>query len=166
MFSMFKIFGDTFRELFLKFYFQSYLLMERSLRIRSQNNLTIREMLLLGFLERMKNNNSHTVMNVAKYLQVSAPVISSSVKSLIRKGYIKKVLNPEDNRIFFLELTEKGIISNKRSFQFTERILGKSVGKLSVFDIKALMKAFQIVETVIDEENALLDTEEPKKDDK
>jgi DNA-binding MarR family transcriptional regulator len=163
---MFKIFGDTFRELFLKFYFQSYLLMERSLRIRSQNNLTIREMLLLGFLERMKNNNSHTVMNVAKYLQVSAPVISSSVKSLIRKGYIKKVLNPEDNRIFFLELTEKGIISNKRSFQFTERILGKSVGKLSVFDIKALMKSFQIVETVIDEENALLDTEEPKKDDK
>ena len=166
MFSMFKIFGDTFRELFLKFYFQSYLLMERSLRIRSQNNLTIREMLLLGFLERMKINNSHTVMNVAKYLQVSAPVISSSVKSLIRKGYIKKVLNPEDNRIFFLELTEKGIVSNKRSFQFTERILGKSVGKLSVFDIKALMKAFQIVETVIDEENALLDTEEPKKDDK
>jgi DNA-binding MarR family transcriptional regulator len=138
--------------------------MERSLRIRSQNNLTIREMLLLGFLERMKNNNSHTVMNVAKYLQVSAPVISSSVKSLIRKGYIKKVLNPEDNRIFFLELTEKGIVSNQRSFQFTERILGKSVGKLSVFDIKALMKAFQIVETVIDEENALLDTEELKKD--
>jgi DNA-binding MarR family transcriptional regulator len=138
--------------------------MERSLRIRSKNNLTIREMLLLGFLERMKINNSHTVMNVAKYLQVSAPVISSSVKSLIRKGYIKKVLNPEDNRIFFLELTEKGIVSNKRSFQFTERILGKSVGKLSVFDIKALMKAFQIVETVIDEENALLDTEELKKD--
>ena len=162
MFSMFKIFGNNFRELFLKFYFQSYLLMERSLRIRSQNNLTIREMLLLGFLERMKKNNSHTVMNVAKYLQVSAPVISSSVKSLIRKGYIKKVLNTEDNRIFFLELTEKGISSNQRSFQFTERILSKSVGKLSLFDIKALMKAFQLVETVIDEENELLDGEESK----
>ncbi len=163
---MFKIFGDTFKELFLKFYFQSYLLMERSLRIRSQNKLTIREMLLLGFLERTKKNNDHTVMNIAKYLQVSAPVISISVKSLIRKGYIKKILNPEDNRSFFLELTDKGVISNQRSFQFTERILGKSVGKLSVFDIKSLMKAFQIVETVIDEENALLDTEEPIKDDK
>ena len=65
MYRMFKIFGDTFRELFLKFYFQSYLLMERSLRIRSQNKLTIREMLLLGFLERMKKNNDHTVMNIA-----------------------------------------------------------------------------------------------------
>ncbi len=161
---MFKIFGDTFKELFLKFYFQSYLLIERSLRIRSQNKLTIREMLLLGFLDRMKKNNNHTVMNIAKYLQVSAPVISSSVKSLVRKGYIKKVLNPEDNRIFFLELTEKGITSNKRSFEFTERIMGKSIGKLSVFDIKALMKTFQIVENAVDEENALLDGEELKKE--
>jgi DNA-binding MarR family transcriptional regulator len=110
----------------------------------------------------MKKNNDHTVMNIAKYLQVSAPVISSSVKSLIRKGYIKKVLNTEDNRIFFLELTEKGISSNQRSFQFTERILSKSVGKLSVFDVKALMKAFQLVETVIDEENESLDGEESK----
>ena len=160
---MFKIFGDTFRELFLKFYFQSYLLMERSLRIRSKNNLTIREMLLLGFLERMKKNNNHTVMNIANYLQVSPPIISSSVKSLIRKGYIKKVLNREDNRFYFLELTQRGIISNQRSFQFTERILGKSVGKLSVFDIKALMKAFKIVETIVDEENQLLDSEEVKK---
>jgi DNA-binding MarR family transcriptional regulator len=159
---MFKIFGDTFRELFLKFYFQSYLLMERSLRIRSKNNLTIREMLLLGFLERMKKNNNHTLMNVAKYLQVSPPVISSSVKSLMRKGYLIKVLNPEDNRIFFLELTEKAKLSNQRSFQFTERILGKSVGKMTLFDIKALKKSFQIVETVIDEENQLLDAEELK----
>jgi DNA-binding MarR family transcriptional regulator len=159
---MFKIFGDTFRELFLKFYFQSYLLMERSLRIRSKNNLTIREMLLLGFLDRMKRNNNHTLMNVAKYLQVSPPVISSSVKSLVRKGYLIKVLNSEDNRIFFLELTEKAKLSNQRSFQFTERILGKSVGKMTLFDIKALKKSFQIVETVIDEENQLLDAEELK----
>lgn len=157
------MFGDTFKELFLKFYFQSYLLMERSLRIRSQNKLTIREMLLLGFLERMKKSSQHTVMNVAKYLQVSPPVISSSVKSLIRKGYIKKVLNTDDNRFFFLELTEKATISNQRSFQFTERILAKSVGKLSIFEIKALMKAFNIVERVVDEENQLLDTEEVKK---
>jgi DNA-binding MarR family transcriptional regulator len=121
-------------------------------------------MLLLGFLERMKNNNEHTVTNISKYLQVSPPIVSSSVKSLIRKGYIKKILNTSDNRIFFLELTEKGVISNQRSFQFTERILGKSIGKLNVFDIKALMKAFNIVEMVIDEENELLDSEELKKD--
>lgn len=157
---MFKIFGDNFQDIFLKFYFQSYLLIERSLRIRSQNKLSLREMLLVGLLDRMKKNNSHTVMNIAKYLQVSPPVISSSVKSLIRKGYLRKALNPEDNRIFFLELTEKGQLSNQRSFQFADKLLKKSMGRISLFDARALIKAFNVVEKVIDEENKLLDDEE------
>ena len=159
---MFKIFGNDFQELFLKFYFQAYLLIERSLRIRSQNNITIREMLLLGFLDRLKKTGNNTVMNVAKYLQVSPPVISNSVKSLIRKGYIKKVLNPEDNRIFFLELTEKGQQSNLRSFNLGGKLVKNSVGKLSLFDIRALIKAFKVVENVIDQENQELDREEQK----
>ena len=156
---MANIFGSDFKELFLKFYFQSYLLIERSLRIRSQNKLTIREMLLLGILERMKKNNDHTVMNIAKYLQVSPPVISNSIKSLIRKGYLNKVLNPEDNRIFFLELTEKGHFSNQRSFNFGDKMVKKSVGKMSLFDINSLIKVFKIVENIIDEENQILDAE-------
>ncbi len=157
---MFKIFGDNFQDLFLKFYFQAYLLIERSLRIRSQNKLTIREMLLVGLLDRMKKNNNHTVMNIAKYLQVSPPVISNSIKSLIRKGYLKKVLNTNDNRVYFLELTEQGKLSNQRSFQFGDKLVKKSVGNLSLFDIRSIIKAFKIVEKVIDEENRILDTEE------
>jgi|1048.fasta_scaffold03880_5 DNA-binding MarR family transcriptional regulator len=157
---MFKIFGDNFQDLFLKFYFQAYLLIERSLRIRSQNKLTIREMLLVGLLDRMKKNNDHTVMNIAKYLQVSPPVISNSVKSLIRKGYLKKVLNTNDNRVYFLELTEQGKLSNQRSFQFGDKLVKKSVGNLSLFDIRSIIKAFKIVEKVIDEENRILDNEE------
>jgi len=160
---MFKIFGDNFKELFLKFFFQSYLLIERSLRIRSNNSLTMREMLLLGMLERLKKTNNHTVMNLAKYLQVSPPIISNSVKSLIRKDYLKKVLNPEDNRIFFLELTEKGILSNQRSFSFSEKLLNKGLGKISLFDIRSLLKSFKVIESVIDEENQALDVEEEKK---
>jgi DNA-binding MarR family transcriptional regulator len=160
---MFKIFGDNFRDTFLKFYFQAYLLIERSLRIRSNNQLSVREMLLLGLLERMKATNSHTAMNVAKYLQVSPPVISNSIKSLIRKGYLYKVLNLDDNRIYFLEMTEKGTQSNKNSFQFSDRLVSKGIKKLSPFDLLALKKVFQIVETVIDEENQILDEEDSKK---
>jgi DNA-binding MarR family transcriptional regulator len=157
---MFKLFEDNFKDNFLKFYFQSYLLMERSLRIRSKNQLTIREMLVLGFLDRFKKHNHHTVMNVAKYLQVSPPIISSSVKSLIRKGYLKKVINHNDNRSFFLELTEKGSISNQNSNQLSHKFIQQSMKKLSPFDIKPLRKAFRIVEQIVDEENRLLDQEE------
>lgn len=159
---MLKIFGDDFKELFLKFYFQSFLLIERSLRIRSGNQLTMREMLLLGLLSRLKKNNANTVMNISKYLQVSPPIISSSVKSLIRKGYLQKTLNQEDNRSFFLELTEKGQQSNERSFRFGDRLVKKSIGKLSLFDLKSITKSFKLVELVVDEENQILDQEESK----
>ena len=160
---MFKIFGDNFKELFLKFFFQSYLLIERSLRIRSNNSLTMREMLLLGMLERLKKTNNHTVMNLAKYLQVSPPIISNSVKSLIRKNYLTKVLNPDDNRIYFLELTEKGILSNQNSLNFSEKMMKKGMGKISLFDIRSLLKSFKAIESVIDEENQALDVEEKNK---
>jgi DNA-binding MarR family transcriptional regulator len=160
---MFKIFGDNFKELFLKFFFQSYLLIERSLRIRSNNSLTMREMLLLGMVERLKKTNNHTVMNIAKYLQVSPPIISNSVKSLIRKNYLTKVLNPDDNRIYFLELTEKGILSNQNSLNFSEKMMKKGMGKISLFDIRSLLKSFKAIESVIDEENQALDLEEQKK---
>jgi DNA-binding MarR family transcriptional regulator len=160
---MFKIFGDNFKELFLKFFFQSYLLIERSLRIRSNNSLTMREMLLLGMVERLKKTNNHTVMNIAKYLQVSPPIISNSVKSLIRKNYLTKVLNPDDNRIYFLELTEKGILSNQNSLNFSEKMMKKGMGKISLFDIRSLLKSFKAIESVIDEENQALDLEEKNK---
>jgi DNA-binding MarR family transcriptional regulator len=160
---MFKIFGDNFKELFLKFFFQSYLLIERSLRIRSNNSLTMREMLLLGMLERLKKTNNHTVMNIAKYLQVSPPIISNSVKSLIRKNYLTKVLNPDDNRIYFLELTEKGILSNQNSLNFSEKMMKKGMEKISLFDIRSLLKSFKAIESVIDEENQALDLEEKNK---
>lgn len=160
---MFKIFKDNFQDNFLKFYFQSFLLIERSLRIRSQNQLTIREMLLLGLIERMKINNAHTAMNIAKYLQVSPPIISASIKSLIRKGYINKVLNLDDNRIYYLEMTEKGIQSNQRSFDFSNRLIEKGTKKLSALDMLALRKAFKIIEAVVDEENQILDKEEANK---
>lgn len=159
---MIKIFEDNFRDNFLKFYFQSFLLIERSLRIRSQHQLSMREMLLLGLLERMKLNQANTAMNIAKYLQVSPPVISTSIKSLIRKGYLKKVLNLEDNRIYYLEMTEKGIQSNRRSFEFSHRLIEKGTKKLSALDLIVLRKAFKLIETIVDEENQLLDLEEGK----
>jgi DNA-binding MarR family transcriptional regulator len=159
---MIKIFEDNFRDNFLKFYFQSFLLIERSLRIRSQHQLSMREMLLLGLLERMKLNQANTAMNIAKYLQVSPPVISTSIKSLIRKGYLKKVLNLEDNRIYYLEMTEKGIQSNRRSFEFSNRLIEKGTKKLSALDLIVLRKAFKLIETIVDEENQLLDQEEGK----
>jgi DNA-binding MarR family transcriptional regulator len=134
--------------------------MERSLRIRSKNNITIREMMLINLVDRLSETKHNTLSNLANYLQVSLPVVSVSVKSLIRKGYMSKKLNLDDNRIYHLQLTEKGRTHIKNSLVFSERLLKQGMKKLSPFDIAALKKAFEAAELAIDLENQQLDIEE------
>lgn len=157
---MFKIFKDQFNEVFLKFYFQSYLLIERSLRIRSKNQISIREMMLINMVDRLKESHNNTLSNIASYLQVSPPVISVSVKSLIRKGYLTKRLNLDDNRVYYLDLTEKGQSHIKNALAFSERLFKQGMKKLTPFDIAVLKKVFSAAEAAVDEENKQLDLEE------
>jgi DNA-binding MarR family transcriptional regulator len=98
---MFKLFSDSVNENFLKFYFQALMLLERRLRMKTHGNLTLREVMVIAIIDRLAKTKKNTHTNVVKYLQVSAPVISTTIKSLIRKGYLVKRINNEDNRFFF-----------------------------------------------------------------
>ena len=157
---MFKLFDDSFNDSFLKVYFQSLLLLERRLRIVTNNALTLREVMILSIIDRLAETKRNTSGNIALYLQVSPPVISTSIKTLIKKGYVVKRINHDDNRYFYLDLTEKGKESNKKSLQFNSKIIQKIIGNLSPFDLKSIYKLFKTTEQIIDKENKSLDIEE------
>jgi len=154
---MLKVFKDSSNEALLKIYFQTYLLIERSLRIRSHHQLTIREMMMVNLIERLAETNRNTPSALAEYLQVSLPIISTSVKSLIRKGYITKKMNHDDNRVSFLQVTQKGKQSNMNSLNLSENLIEKSFKQLNPFELKGLQKLLKMLEKVIDEENKTLD---------
>jgi hypothetical protein len=42
-------------------------------------------------------------------------------------------------------------------------LFNKGLGKISLFDIRSLLKSFKVIESVIDEENQVLDLEEKNK---
>jgi len=157
---MFKLFDDSFNDSFIKVYFQSLLLLERRLRIVTNNALTLREVMVLSIIDRLAKTKRNTSGNIALYLQVSPPVISTSIKTLIKKGYVIKRINHDDNRYFYLDLTEKGKESNKNSLQFNSKIIQKIIGNLSPFDLKGIYKLFKTTEQIIDQENKSLDIEE------
>lgn len=159
---MFKLFDNSFNDSFIKIYFQSLLLLERRLRIMTNNALTLREVMVLSIIDRLAKTKRNTSGNIASYLQVSPPVISTAIKTLVRKGYVTKRINHDDNRFFYLDLTEKGNESNKKSIEFNGHIMKKVVGNLSPFDIKGIYKLFKSIELIIDEENKVLDEEEKK----
>jgi DNA-binding MarR family transcriptional regulator len=157
---MFKLFSDSVNENFLKFYFQALMLLERRLRMKTHGNLTLREVMVIAIIDRLAKTKKNTHTNVVKYLQVSAPVISTTIKSLIRKGYLVKRINNEDNRFFFIELTQKGQQSNKNSSEFNNYLANKALLHLTPFDVKSIYKFFKISEKIIDEENKILDEQE------
>lgn len=45
---------------------------------------------------------------IAKEFNITKPTLSDSVKLLIKRKYVTKVVNPTDQRSFYLTLTEKG----------------------------------------------------------
>jgi DNA-binding MarR family transcriptional regulator len=83
---MFKLFDDSFNDSFIKVYFQSLLLLERRLRIVTNNALTLREVMVLSIIDRLAKTKRNTSGNIALYLHVSPPVISTSIKTLVKKG--------------------------------------------------------------------------------
>lgn len=52
----------------------------------------------------------NTLTNIAKEFNLKKSTISDSINSLIKKGYLQKEINLEDNRISNLKLTEKSIL--------------------------------------------------------
>jgi hypothetical protein len=75
-------------------------------------------------------------------------------------------MNHEDNRYFFLDLTDKGKLSNENSLAINQRLISQVMKKVSPFDIKGIIKFFKISEALIDAENRDLDELEAKKVDK
>ncbi len=62
----------------------------------------------LPILEYVKKNGRCTQKEIADYLQVSPPSIATSVKRLVKRGYLSKTIDENDQRATLIELTEAG----------------------------------------------------------
>lgn len=125
------LFKDDAIEQMMKIYTIVYLLTERSLRVRNKDNITLREALILESIYRLVDEKRNIPSQLAKYLNVSLPSLSTTIKSLMRKKYIRKRLSTEDNRFYFLDLTQKGIDFNIKNRLFRESLSMKAFGPLT-----------------------------------
>lgn len=77
---------------------------------KSQSLIPKSEYFLISLLLKHYRDNESllTSRDIANLIHVSSPAISRTVKSLVQKGWIKQIDNPEDRRNIFLEVTEEG----------------------------------------------------------
>lgn len=69
------------------------------------SEITMRQMLYLESISRL---DKPTFGDLANYLEVTPPSVSGIIKKLIQMGYVHKERSPEDGRVYFLSLTDRG----------------------------------------------------------
>jgi len=63
---------------------------------------------LMQAIGRLPNENPWTVGSIAREMHMTLAYASVEIADLVDKGYLAKINNPDDRRVSFLQLTEKG----------------------------------------------------------
>ena len=102
----------------------------------------------MSAISRISKSGDVKVSDIARYLELSAPAVSRTMKSLEEKEYIERQTDKQDRRNTFVKLTTKGEEQPKawmKSFEeFSEAIfarLGDEKSNKLLEDLEAFVKA-------------------------
>ena len=102
----------------------------------------------MSAISRISKSGDVKVSDIARYLELSAPAVSRTMKSLEEKEYIERHTDKQDRRNTFVKLTKKGEEQQKawmKSFEeFSEAIfarLGDEKSNQLLEDLEAFVKA-------------------------
>lgn len=102
----------------------------------------------MSAISRISMSGDVKVSDIARYLELSAPAVSRTMKSLEEKEYIERQTDKQDRRNTFVKLTTKGEEQQKawmNSFEeFSEAIfarLGDEKSNQLLEDLEAFVKA-------------------------
>ncbi len=102
----------------------------------------------MSAISRISKSGDVKVSDIARYLELSAPAVSRTMKSLEEKEYIERQTDKQDRRNTFVKLTIKGEEQQKawmKSFEeFSEAIfarLGDEKSNKLLEDLEAFVKA-------------------------
>lgn len=102
----------------------------------------------MSAISRISMSGDVKVSDIARYLELSAPAVSRTMKSLEEKEYIERHTDKQDRRNTFVKLTKKGEEQQKawmKSFEeFSEAIfarLGDEKSNQLLEDLEAFVKA-------------------------
>lgn len=97
---------------------------ENTLGQSELSQMTISQYYFLSAIDKLESPN---YSDLAKELKVSKPSVTASVNKLIQQGFIHKIQNEKDKRVFHLKLSEKGeslMKAEKRvSYEFANNIV-------------------------------------------
>lgn len=113
---------------------RDYMELKRSLPIRPS------EMGVLNIITRREGD--FTPLAIAELLGVSKPMIAAHLRTLLKKGYVRKESSPDDKRSFFVRPTDKGkALADEFELKHTERLktIEESLGAARFAELTRLL---------------------------
>jgi len=71
-------------------------------------DVSIKEVHVLEAISLLEAEEKNTMTNIAHKINISVGALTTSIKPLIRKGYVERVSSEKDHRIVNIYLTDKG----------------------------------------------------------
>lgn len=92
---------------------------ETALKRSSYSDITIKELQLLQVVyERGINDGDNTAGAIAREMKITPGTLTTAVKLLEKKGYLKRVQDTKDKRSVHILVTEKGEKTNLENLEF------------------------------------------------
>lgn len=96
-------------------------------------------------LEAIRNAELPTMTNVAKKLRVTVGTLTTSVGTLVKKGFVKRKRGVEDKRVVFLHLTDEALKVLALHDNFHDKMIDAVFQDLNLGEDEVLIKSLEKV---------------------
>ena len=86
-------------------------------------DLSIKELHVIEAVSELCLLGQNTMTSIAERLAIQVSSLTTSVGTLVRKGYLMRLADPKDRRIIRIVLTEKGEEANRLHSEFHARMI-------------------------------------------
>ena len=94
----------------------------------------------MHIIEQIGLGQGQTMSNVAKSLRITAGSLTTSVNSLVKKGYVTRDRSEEDRRVVYIALTPRGVSAYHHHERFHQKMVESVMAYLDGAELEVLTK--------------------------
>ncbi|MCD8321962.1 MAG: winged helix DNA-binding protein [Oscillospiraceae bacterium] len=128
----------TLNDFFVHIFNKINSLEEQALQRIGARNLSIKEIHVLEAVSEQAQQGQNTMTAVAESLSIQTSSLTTSVRTLVRKGYLTRQVGSQDRRQVYIALTPKGEAANQIHSRFHAQMIHSAAAQFSDEELEVL----------------------------
>ncbi|MCL2621801.1 MAG: MarR family transcriptional regulator [Firmicutes bacterium] len=138
-----KDFKERLNYFFVKCFYSILLSEEKSLAQITGGDLSLKEVHVIEQVFRTMENSKNTFSVIAEKLNVTLGTLTTAFNKLEKKGYLVKVQDTNDRRIFYVKPTKKAEEINNKHLDFHKRMIDDVIKLMPNTDVEQLITSLE-----------------------